>query len=138
MRRDHVGSIKFPHFTGMKGQDATGSKVMLREAVPVARNGHAGSTQEETGGYLSGTKRAFPEAQGVTGPPVTQESQVQSLGWEGPREGLGYPLQCYGLKNPMGRGAWQDPVHGSQRVRHSSPTNTSTFKEIQLRDLAED
>ena len=27
-------------------------------------------------------------------------------------EGIGYPLQCSGLENPMDRGAWRATVHG--------------------------
>ena len=29
-----------------------------------------------------------------------------------PAEGIGYPLQCSCLENPMNRGAWQATVHG--------------------------
>ena len=35
-----------------------------------------------------------------------------------PGGGHGNPLQCSCLENPTDRGAWQAPVHGSQRVRH--------------------
>ena len=34
------------------------------------------------------------------------------------REGNGTPLQYSCLENPMGKGAWQDTVHGVVRVRH--------------------
>ena len=34
-----------------------------------------------------------------------------------PGVGNDNPLQCSGLENPMGRGAWQAIVHGSQRVK---------------------
>ena len=36
-----------------------------------------------------------------------------------PGEGHGNPLQYSCLENPMDRGAWQDTVQGSQRVRHN-------------------
>ena len=43
----------------------------------------------------------------------TQETQVQSLGWENPlRGGHGNPLQQYScLENPMDQGAWWATVH---------------------------
>ena len=44
--------------------------------------------------------------------PATRETQVQSLGWEGPPgEGNGNPLQYSCLENPMDRGAWRAIVH---------------------------
>ena len=37
---------------------------------------------------------------------------VQSLGREDPlEEGMGYPLQCSYMENPMNRGAWQTRVY---------------------------
>ena len=33
-------------------------------------------------------------------------------------EGNGNPLHYSCLENPMGKGAWQDTVHGVVRVRH--------------------
>ena len=112
---------------------------MLWEAVPMAREQpcreHAGRDWR----LSEWDKEGFPGGSGGNGPTCDagEPGPVPGLG-RSPGEGLGYPLQYYGLKNPMGRGAWQDPVHGSQRVRHNSATNTSTFKEIQLRDLAKD
>ena len=44
--------------------------------------------------------------------PATQETRVQSLGWEDPGEGNGNPLQYSCLENPIDRGAWQTTVHG--------------------------
>ena len=38
--------------------------------------------------------------------PTMWETWVQSLSWEGPREGNGNPLQCSWLENPMDGGAW--------------------------------
>ena len=35
------------------------------------------------------------------------------------------------LENPMDRGVWLATVHGSQRVRRNSATNTFTFKHTQ-------
>ena len=40
---------------------------------------------------------------------------IPGLG-KSPREGNGNTLQYSCLENPMGRGAWRDMVHGSQRV----------------------
>ena len=40
-------------------------------------------------------------AQLVRNLPATSETWVQSLGWEDPLEGNGYPLQYSGLKNSM-------------------------------------
>ena len=37
----------------------------------------------------------------VKNPPAMQETPVQSLGWESPGEGKGYPLQYSGLKGSM-------------------------------------
>ena len=47
----------------------------------------------------------------VKNPTATQETQVQSLGWEdSPSEGNGNPLQYSFLGNPMDKGAWQATV----------------------------
>ena len=52
-------------------------------------------------------------AQTVGNLPAMQETQVQSLGWEGSlREEVGNPLQYSCLENPMDRGAWQATVRG--------------------------
>ena len=50
--------------------------------------------------------------------PAVQETQLRSLGWEDPREGNSYPLQCSGLENPIDGGAWWAAVVGLQRVGH--------------------
>ena len=42
----------------------------------------------------------------------TQETQVQSLGWEDSGVGRGNPLQYSCLENSMDRGAWRAAVHG--------------------------
>ena len=62
--------------------------------------------------------------------PTMQKTWVQSLGWEYPGEGNGYPLRYSCLENPMDRresnGQWA--VTGSpQRIRHDWETNTFTF-----------
>ena len=43
-----------------------------------------------------------------------------------PGEGNGYPLQHFCLENPMGRGGWWAPIHGSQRVGHHWVTKHAT------------
>ena len=57
---------------------------------------------------------ASPMAQWVKNPPAmqeTQETQVQSLGWEDPlEEEMATQYSC--LENPMDGGAWQATVHG--------------------------
>ena len=47
------------------------------------------------------TYRASLVAQLVKNQPAMRETWVQSLGWEDPLEGNGYPLQYSGLKNSM-------------------------------------
>ena len=43
----------------------------------------------------------------------TQETRVQSLGWEDPLEqDMATHSSILGLDNPMDRGAWQTTVHG--------------------------
>ena len=43
----------------------------------------------------------------------TQETRVQSLGWEDPlEEEMATPLLHSCLENPMDRGAWRATVHG--------------------------
>ena len=51
-------------------------------------------------------------AQMVKSLPTMQDTGVQSLGWEDPREGNGYPLQYSCLENSVDRGDWWDTVHG--------------------------
>ena len=54
-----------------------------------------------------GEGKASLVAQMIKNLPAIQETQVRSLGQEGPLDkGMaGYPLMCYCLDNPMGRGA---------------------------------
>ena len=47
------------------------------------------------------TYRASLVAQLVKNQPAMRETWVQSLGWEDPLEGKGYPLQYPGLENSM-------------------------------------
>ena len=55
----------------------------------------------------------LPWPQMVKSVPATQETRVQSLGWEDPlRRGDGNPLQYSCLENPVDRGVWQAAVHG--------------------------
>ena len=58
---------------------------------------------------------AFPVAQSVKKPPTmqdTQETQVQSLGWEESlEEGMATAFQYSCLENPMDSGAWQATVY---------------------------
>ena len=42
-------------------------------------------------------------------------------------EGNGYPLQYSCLENSMDRGAWQDTVHGMQKVGNDWATNTHRY-----------
>ena len=66
----------------------------------------------------------------VKNPPAMKDIWVQSLGQEDPpEEGNGYPLQYSCLENSMDRGAHGLQSMWSQRVRHSSVTNTFTFHE---------
>ena len=44
-----------------------------------------------------------------------------------PGEGNGHPSQDSCLESSMDRGAWQDTVHGLQRVGHYRLTNPFTF-----------
>ena len=47
----------------------------------------------------------FPGGSVIKNPPAMQETQVQSLGWEDPLEGMAaHQYSC--LKNPMVKGAW--------------------------------
>ena len=57
--------------------------------------------------------RASLVAQMVKNLPAVQETQFQSLGWEGPLEkGMVTHIQDSCLENPTDRGAWQATVHG--------------------------
>ena len=72
-------------------------------------------------------------AQTVKNPPAMQKTQVLSLGREDPLEeaGLGNPLQCSCLENPMDRGARRATVHEVEK----SQTQHSTDKILyHLRD----
>ena len=57
---------------------------------------------------------------------------IPGLG-KSPREGKGYPLQ---YSCSMDRGVWRAPVHGAQKVRHDSVTNT--FTSLQFCGLVHD
>ena len=53
--------------------------------------------------------------------PAKQETLIPGLG-RSPGEGNGNPLQYFCLENPIGRGAWQAPVHGVARVGNDLAT----------------
>ena len=48
----------------------------------------------------------------VKNQPAVQENWVQSLGWEDPGEGNGYPIQYSCFENSTDRGAWWATVYG--------------------------
>ena len=50
-------------------------------------------------------------AQTVKNLPATQETGVQSLGWEDPWEKGSTRFKYSCLENPMNRGAWRATVH---------------------------
>ena len=59
------------------------------------------------------SKGAFSVAQTVKHLPPVQETRVQSLDQEDPREeGMATHSSIVGLENPMDRGAWRAIVHG--------------------------
>ena len=59
----------------------------------------------------------------------TQETWVQSLGWEDLLgEENGYPLQYSCLGNPMDRGAWEATVHGGHKESDTVGLPTLTEK----------
>ena len=63
-------------------------------------------------------------AQGVKNLPAMQESQVQSLGWEGPPEdGTETHSSILAWRIPMDRGAWWATA---QRVAKESDTTEAT------------
>ena len=71
----------------------------------------------------SSLEERFPGGSAVKNLPAMQklqETQIQSLGLEGPlEEGVGNPLQYSCLENLMDRGAWRVTLHGEpQRVGH--------------------
>ena len=70
---------------------------------------------------------ASPMAQRARNPPATQETQVQSLGWEdSPGEGNGNPLRYSCLEYSMDRGAWWARVLGVRKSQ-TQLRLTSTF-----------
>ena len=59
-------------------------------------------------------------AQMVKNLPATQETQVQSLGWEAPQEeGLATHSSIVAWRIPMDRGAWRAAAHGVPRLGHN-------------------
>ena len=48
--------------------------------------------------------------------PVMWETQVRSLGWEGPlKEGMATHSSILACRIPMDRGAWRSAVHGVEK-----------------------
>ena len=70
----------------------------------------------------STTSRGFPGGSVGKNLPAMEETQVQSLGQEGPLEKKRQPTSYSCLGNPMDRGAWQATVHGVTRVGHDLAT----------------
>ena len=75
-----------------------------------AHNSHIQRDREETFSNLR--SRTSLVAQMVKNPPAIQETWIQALGWKDPLEKGESPLWFPGLKDSMGRGAWQATVHG--------------------------
>ena len=58
-------------------------------------------------------QKGFPGGSLVKDPPATQETQVQSLGWEEPlEEGMATPSSILAWRIRMNRGAWRAAFHG--------------------------
>ena len=54
----------------------------------------------------------------VNNPPVMQETQVQSLGWEDSlEEGIATHYSILAWRTPMDLQAWEDVVHGVAKSR---------------------
>ena len=54
----------------------------------------------------------FPSGSEVKNPPVMQETQVPSLGWEDPlEEGMATHSSILAWRIPIDREAWQSTVH---------------------------
>ena len=51
----------------------------------------------------------------IKNPPAMQETQVQSLGWKDPLEGMATHCSILAWKIPMDRGTWQATVHGDAK-----------------------
>ena len=66
-------------------------------------------------------------AQRVKNPPATQETWVQSLGWEdSPRGGHGSPLQDSCLENPHGQRSLAGYVHGGRSQTQLKRVSSNT------------
>ena len=60
-----------------------------------------------------------------------QETYFQSLCWEDPLDWeMASHSSILGLENSMGRGAWPDTVHGSQKV-NTTEHNTVTVYQLE-------
>ena len=87
----------------------------------------SGRSAGEGIGYTLQYSWAFLMLQTVKNPPAMQETWLQSLVWEDPLSGNGYPLQYSVLENFMDRGAWQAYSSWSCRVGHNWATFTCSF-----------
>ena len=78
-------------------------------------------------------KLGFPGGSDGKESAAMQETQVQSLGWEG--EGDGNPLQCSCLENPGDRGAWWAAVPGvaGSANAHTHPSGVIEFNLLRNR-----
>ena len=72
--------------------------------------------------YASWFRKGFLSDWAVKNPPATQETQetwVQSLGWEDPlKEEMATHSSVLAWKNLKDRGIWQAMVYRIQKVRH--------------------
>ena len=73
-------------------------------------------------------------AQMVKNPSATQETRVQSLGWEDPlEEGMATHSSILTWRIPMDRGAWQASVHGVAK----SQTRLSDYAHMRIKSFKE-
>ena len=69
--------------------------------------------------YYVGASQVAPMVKSLPAMQETEETRVQSLGWENPLEEGMATLSSYScLENPMDRGAWWATVQELQRAGH--------------------
>ena len=69
--------------------------------------------------YYVGASQVAPMVKSLPAMQETEETRVQSLGWENPlEEGMATHSSYSCLENPMDRGAWWATVQGLQRAGH--------------------
>ena len=76
--------------------------------------------------WLSDFIVGFPGGSAVQNPPVKQDTGVLFLAQEDPWRRKWHPTPVFLPSKSRGRGALQDTVHGSQRVRHYLVTKEQT------------